>query len=178
MIRLSVLYLVLCFLFLNFSGFGGTYIEKLQLGTKLAQAEDLTKQIQTSRNGPCKPTPRDILGPFYVPNAPERTSVGKGHVLSGVVRSSVDCSPIAGTRIEFWLVGPHGRYDDDHRATLFSDKMGEYKFESNFPPSYARRPSHIHIKVTAKGYRTLTTQYYPVKGQTEGKFDLVLIPED
>jgi protocatechuate 3,4-dioxygenase beta subunit len=176
--RLSVSLLVICFLLLTFLGFGSSHIETLQLGPKLAQAEDSTKHTQTTHDGPCKPTRPDMLGPFYVPNAPERTSVGKGHILSGVVRSSADCSPIAGTRIEFWLVGPHGRYDDDHRATLFSDKMGEYKYESNFPPPYAHRPSHIHIKVTVNGYRTLITQYYPTKGQTEGKFDLVLIPED
>ncbi len=176
--RLSVSYLVLCFLFLTFPGFGSTNVETLKLGPKQAQAEDSTKHTQTTHDGSCKPTRPDMLGPFYVPNAPERTSVGKGHILSGVVRSSTDCSHIAGTRIEFWLVGPHGRYDYDHRATLFSDKMGAYKFESNFPPSYAGRPSHIHIKVTVKGYRTLITQYYPAKGQTEGKFDLVLIPED
>lgn len=53
-----------------------------------------------------------------------------------------------------------------------------YKFESNFPPPYSGRPSHIHMKITVKGYRTLITQYYPVKGQTGGEFNLVLIPED
>lgn len=176
--RLSVSCLVLCFLFLTFLGFGSTNVETLKLGPKLAQAEDSTKHTQTTNDDLCRPTRPDMLGPFYVPNAPERASVGKGHILSGVVRSSVDCSPIEGTRIEFWLVGPHGRYDNYHRATLFADKMGTYKFESNFPPPYAGRPSHIHIKVTVDGYRTLVTQYYPAKGQTESKFDIILIPED
>ncbi|ODS34248.1 MAG: protocatechuate 3,4-dioxygenase beta subunit [Candidatus Scalindua rubra] len=79
--RLSVSYLVLCFLFLTFPGFGSTYVETLKLGSKLAKAEDLTKQTQTTQDGPCEPTRPDMLGPFYVPNAPERTSVGKGHIL-------------------------------------------------------------------------------------------------
>ena len=39
------------------------------------------------------------------------------------------------------------------------------------------RPSHIHIRVSAEGYRTLVTQHYPQKGIAEGHFDLVLIPE-
>ena len=104
--------------------------------------------------------------------------MGKGHVLSGVVRTSADCSPIEGAKIEFWLAGPNGKYDDDHRATMFTDKTGAYKFESNFSPPYSGRPSHIHIKVTVKGYRTHITQYYPTKGQTEAAFDLVLNPED
>lgn len=123
----------------------------------------------------CRPTPADSLGPFYEPNAPERSSVGKGYVLSGAVRSSDDCSPIAGARVEFWLTGPDGRYDDDHRATVFAAADGKYTFESNFPPAYGNRPAHIHIRVTASGFQTLVTQHYPVARQTTGALDLVLI---
>ncbi len=125
---------------------------------------------------PCKPTPPDALGPFYQPNAPERASVGKGYVLTGVVKSS-ECAAIAGARLEFWLAGPDGRYDDAHRATMFADDKGAYHFESNFPPKYSFRPPHIHILVTAAGYRPLVTQHYPKEGTTEGHFDVVLIPE-
>jgi protocatechuate 3,4-dioxygenase beta subunit len=124
----------------------------------------------------CAPTPSDALGPFYKPNAPARTSVGKGYVLKGVVRSSVDCSPIQGARLEFWLAGPDGRYDDDHRATLLSDHSGAYRFESNFPPAYSGRPPHVHIRATADGFKTLVTQHYPAPGQVEAAFDLVLVP--
>lgn len=168
----------LCFLFLTFFCVGGTLIKTPLLGLTPAKAEESTKPSLMVNTDPCKPTPTDALGPFYVPNAPERTSVGKGHVLSGVVRSSTDCSSLIGAQIEFWLAGSDGKYDDDHRATILSDKDGVYTFESNFPPPYIGRPSHIHIKISAKGYRTLVTQYYPAKGQAEGKFDLVLIPED
>ena len=70
--RLSVSYLVLCFLFLTFLGFGSAHIETLQLGPKLAKAEDSTKHTHTTHNNKCKPTRPDMLGPFYVPNAPER----------------------------------------------------------------------------------------------------------
>ena len=37
----------------------------------------------------CSPTPWDKIGPFYRPNAPERTSIGKGYLLRGTVRSVV-----------------------------------------------------------------------------------------
>lgn len=124
----------------------------------------------------CEPTQPDQLGPFYVPGAPERLSVGQGHVLGGVVRSSAGCAPIAGAQIELWLAGPDGEYGDDYRATLFADASGVYRFESNFPPPYTGRPPHIHIRISADGYETLVTQYYPAEGQTEGAFDLVLIP--
>lgn len=124
----------------------------------------------------CEPTHEDYLGPFYKPNAPVRSSVGRGYVLSGVVRSAVDCSPIAQARIELWLAGPDGRYDDDHRATVFADRSGAYRFESAFPSAYTGRPPHIHLRVSAPGFKTLVTQHYPQEGRTEGRFDLVLIP--
>lgn len=124
----------------------------------------------------CSPTPADALGPFYEPGAPVRAKVGTGHVLRGVVRSSRTCRPIARARIEFWLAGPSGRYDDAHRATVFARRDGSYRFESNFPPSYSGRPPHIHVRVTARGYRALVTQFYPRRGQTRARFALVLRP--
>jgi protocatechuate 3,4-dioxygenase beta subunit len=124
----------------------------------------------------CQATLPDQEGPFYVPGAPERSSVGQGHVLRGVVRSSDGCSPIAGAQIESWMAGPDGVYTDDYRATQFADAAGAYRFESNFPPPYTGRLPHIHLRVSAEGFETLITQYYPAEGQTEGAFDLVLIP--
>jgi protocatechuate 3,4-dioxygenase beta subunit len=124
---------------------------------------------------PCLPTEPDMLGPFYVPDAPIRTSVGKGYFLKGIVRST-DCSPIPGAKIELWLAGPNKVYDDAHRATIMADSSGSYRFESNVPLPYAGRPSHIHLRISAKGYSTLVTQHYPAGGKTEATFDLVLLP--
>jgi protocatechuate 3,4-dioxygenase beta subunit len=123
----------------------------------------------------CPPTPPDALGPFYVPNAPVRSRVGSGYVLRGVVRSSSDCRPIPGARVELWLTGRDG-YDEEHRATLVADEAGRYVFETDRPGPYERRPPHIHVRVAHPGYRTLVTQHYPVDGQAEGTFELVLVP--
>jgi protocatechuate 3,4-dioxygenase beta subunit len=124
----------------------------------------------------CTPTEPDMLGPFYKPDAPVRSSVGKGHVLKGVVRSSADCSPIPGAVLELWLAGPDGEYDDAHRATIIAEASGAYRFESSVPPTYYGRPPHIHLRVSAKGFKTLVTQHYPAYGKTEEVFDLVLAP--
>jgi hypothetical protein len=124
----------------------------------------------------CEPTRPDSLGPFYTPGAPERSKVGEGYVLIGEVRSASDCSILKGALIELWLTGPDGRYDDEHRATVFSEESGSYRFECNFPPAYYGRPPHIHIRVSADGYRTLVTQHYPESGTSEGTFDLILTP--
>jgi protocatechuate 3,4-dioxygenase beta subunit len=124
----------------------------------------------------CTPTEPDMLGPFYKPDAPKRSSVGSGYVLKGIVRSSVDCSPIAGEVIEFWLAGPNGKYDDAHRATIIADASGSYRFESNVPTPYTGRPPHIHLRVSAAGFKTLVAQHYPEEGKTEAVFDVVLVP--
>ena len=131
--------------------------------------------LQSALAGSCEPTRPDGLGPFYKPDAPERSKVGEGYILRGAVRS-LDCSPVAGARIEFWLAGPDGRYDDDHRATLISDSSGAYAFQSKFPPAYGNRPPHIHVRVSAPGHKVLVTQHYPVGGSNEGTMDLVLLP--
>jgi len=127
---------------------------------------------------PCKPTQPDIEGPYYKPGAPERSSVGQGYVLSGVVRSFKDCLPIENAKIELWLTGPDGKYDDKHRASVYTDSSGMYGFQSNFPVHYGGRPPHIHIRVSAEGFRPLVTQHYPEQGTSRYSFDLILIAAD
>jgi protocatechuate 3,4-dioxygenase beta subunit len=125
----------------------------------------------------CKPTQPDMLGPFYEPGAPIRTSVGSGYVLSGTVLGAEECKPISNAKIEFWLANPRGDYDDAHRATGFAGERGEYRLESNVPVSYGGRPPHIHVRVTATGYEELVTQHYPERGQRKANFDLVLVAQ-
>jgi protocatechuate 3,4-dioxygenase beta subunit len=150
--------------------------------TLLIPSKTISAQTQTALSRSttlgtkCQPTPADYLGPFYTANAPVRSSVGKGYQLKGMVISSADCTPIAKANIELWLTGPDGSYDDDHRATIFSNDSGQYRFESNLPPGYSGRPPHIHIRISATGFNTLVTQHYPATGQKAGKFDIVLVP--
>jgi hypothetical protein len=106
------------------------------------------------------PLLRTAKGRSTQPDAPMRSSVGKGYYLSGVVKSAkiVRISPEPGLSL---ACRPNGNYDDEHRATLLADPSGRYVFESNFPPKYTSRPPHIHIRVTADGFKTLVTQHYP-----------------
>jgi protocatechuate 3,4-dioxygenase beta subunit len=127
--------------------------------------------------GVCAPTRADALGPFYTPNAPVRSAVGRGFVLSGAVRSARDCRVLAQARVEFWLAGPAGQYADAWRATVIADRDGRYRFESHVPPPYGGRPPHIHVRVSAVAHQVLVTQYYPKRGETEARFDLVLAAE-
>jgi protocatechuate 3,4-dioxygenase beta subunit len=127
--------------------------------------------------GACAPTRADALGPFYTPNAPVRAAVGRGFVLSGAVRSARDCRVLGEARVEFWLAGPAGQYGDAWRATVIAARDGRYRFESHVPPAYGGRPPHIHVRATAPGHQVLVTQYYPTRGETDARFDLVLAPE-
>jgi len=129
---------------------------------------------QAGAQTPCAPTAMDMLGPFYTPGAPIRDKVGEGYVLSGVVRSAANCSPIAGAQIDVWMAGPDGEYKDDFRAILFSQEDGSYRFESHAPPPYSGRPPHIHLLVNAPGFVVLVTQHYPRTGEIQASFDLVL----
>lgn len=124
----------------------------------------------------CQPTPVDAQGPFYRPDAPETRRLGQGYLLSGTVKAATDCQPISEAKIEVWMTGPDGRYDDRWRATLYSGPTGHYQLESFFPGPYGSRPPHIHIIVNAEGFQELVTQHYPVPGQDGGIFDLVLRP--
>jgi protocatechuate 3,4-dioxygenase beta subunit len=121
----------------------------------------------------CAPTRADQLGPFYEPGAPVRSKVGSGYVLRGTALST-SCRPIARARVELWLVNSQGEYDDAHRATLFARRDGSYRFESNRPTGYSGRPPHTHVRVSARGYRTLVTQHYPRAGRSSAVFNLVL----
>ena len=132
--------------------------------------------LATAVDFPCPPTAPDSLGPFYEPDAPLRSSVGQGYVLTGTVQSAVDCAPLPGAKIEFWMANPAGQYDDQHRATVSADQTGAYRFESGSPPDYGFRPPHIHIRVTAEGFKPLVTQHYPAEGTAEARFDLFLPP--
>ncbi|HYB41529.1 MAG TPA: intradiol ring-cleavage dioxygenase [Candidatus Methylomirabilis sp.] len=137
----------------------------------------LAGAISTPAQSRCAPTAADIEGPFYKPNAPGREATGQGLVVSGVVRSAVDCAPIKDARVEWWQANPGGEYDDAHRGMQLTGDGGAYRFATDFPPSYSGRPSHIHFKVFAPGYRSLTTQLYPTGGQSVLVFDLVLRKE-
>ncbi len=126
---------------------------------------------------PCAPTRSDAEGPFYKPNAPVRTSIGRGLLVRGTVRSARGCGPLAGARLEWWQANASGQYDDAHRAIMQAGEDGTYRFETDFPTAYAGRPPHIHVKVFAPRHRPLTTQLYPRPGQSQLDADFVLVPE-
>lgn len=118
----------------------------------------------------CTPTHDDGVSPTYKPNMPVRARVGQGHLLTGVVRSSRDCAPIANARLELWPEYAGRGHPDATRATVLTDQTGRYHFECDLP-------EHIHMRISAAGYHTIGQNSYHPDGQVEGTFDIVLAPE-
>ena len=118
----------------------------------------------------CKPTHDDGVSPSYIPNTLERAVVGHGHVVTGMVLSSMDCKPIANAKLEFWPEEAGLGHPDSSRATFFTDQYGQYRFECN-------PPEHIHMQISAPGYRTIGVNNYHPEGKAEGIFDIALEPE-
>jgi hypothetical protein len=121
------------------------------------------------------PATEGSLGDSDLQTAPERATVGAGFTLTGYVRNSRTCLPVAKAQIVFWLVNEKGQYDDAHRGTLYSNAQGGYRILSNFPKQYGP-PPHIHLQISAPGYQTLTTEYI-LSGKIErGEFAIGLTP--
>jgi protocatechuate 3,4-dioxygenase beta subunit len=125
----------------------------------------------------CAPTRPDMLGPFYEPNAPERSATGRGLTLTGRVTTAKGCGPVPGALIEWWSANPRGDYDVEHRAAQRADSAGRYRYETDFPGRYPGRPVHVHVRVTAPGHRPLVTQLYPRPGQAAIETDFVLVAD-
>lgn len=132
-----------------------------------------------SKNNGCRTTP-DILGPFYLPNAPERKrmitydSTENYLNISGTVYYNCD-KPLANALVEIWHADRGGNYSNSvgdnnnsyniFRTSLKTDSKGRYSLQTMLPGAYSIgdnkfRPVHLHFKITAKGQKDLVTQLY------------------
>jgi catechol 1,2-dioxygenase len=95
-----------------------------------------------------------ILGPYYLPGAPELPSKatlpmrpdepGDRVVLRGQVRRSLDDRPIAGATLDMWQAGADGFYSGFHpdtpegnlRGKVVCDEQGRFEVETVLPGPY------------------------------------------
>jgi hypothetical protein len=124
----------------------------------------------------CPITPNGYMDPNYTPNPPVRSHVGSGFVLTGVVRSGIDCSVLPRVRVEIWHAGPNGSYDMIHRGTVITDAAGRFRFETDFPGSSFGQP-HIHLRVAVAGFKPTAVAFLPKPGTKTGEIEIVLEPE-
>jgi hypothetical protein len=124
----------------------------------------------------CAITPNGYMDPNYTPSPPVRSHLGNGFVLTGVVRSGIDCSVLPRLRVEIWHAGPNGSYDMAHRATVVTDAAGRFRLETDFPGSSFGQP-HIHVRIAAPGFKPTAVAFFPKPGTKTGEMEIVLEPE-
>jgi hydroxyquinol 1,2-dioxygenase len=124
--------------------------------------------------------PRYENGDDLANGAPGESCLVTGRVLS------TSGEPIAGARIDVWQADDAGLYDVQYddltdargRGHLFSDSEGRFWFRTVHPTPYSiptdgpvgrllraagrspMRPAHIHFRIAADGYETLTTHVF------------------
>jgi protocatechuate 3,4-dioxygenase beta subunit len=115
-----------------------------------------------------EPTPAQAEGPYYKAGPPRRRSLiepgvrGRRLRLRGRVLSP-RCRPLARARVDFWQADGGGEYDNTGyrlRGWQRTDARGRYRLDTVVPAQYESRAPHIHVKVTPRSGRTLTTQLY------------------
>jgi protocatechuate 3,4-dioxygenase, beta subunit len=155
----------------------------------IAGAAGLLASANAMAAAQCRLTPRQGEGPYY-PEADlnrdnDLTNLGPGKpaalgqviYLSGLVLDP-DCKPVRDAVVEVWQAAASGKYNhsqDPNNLKLDpnfqywgrtrTDAKGAYVFKSVVPGHYPTgpttyRPPHIHAKVHAAGFLSLTTQVY------------------
>ena len=106
-----------------------------------------------------------------------RASIGKGHVLTGIVLSSLNCRALRRARVELWQANTEGKYVRATSATVLTDGSGRFRFEGPYPTAYEGVPAHIHLRIVASGHEVLLSRYVPARGARRGSVRLVLEPQ-
>lgn len=135
----------------------------------------------TRPSGQLTPTPSDVQGPYYRPNAPVRTDLfGASEEGTRVEYRTqvVDTSgnPIPGAMVDVWTADAKGVYDMESteyrgRARQTADGEGRTSFAAVRPGNYDLgvdpgtgerlfRPAHVHVKVSAPGFQPVLSQLY------------------
>ena len=143
-------------------------------------------------------TPRQTEGPFYPNKMPLDTdndliiindsltpAVGTIAYLSGKV-TDIKGNAQRNALVEIWQVDNHGIYlhsrggsreklDSNFQGygRFLTDSKGRYSFRTLKPSPYGGRTPHIHMAVSTKGKRVLTTQCY-VKNEPRNQKDFIL----
>ena len=140
------------------------------------------------------PTPKQTEGPFYPDKMPLDTdndllvvgdsitpAVGEVSHLSGTVLN-VKGQPVKNALVEIWQVGAKGVYlhTKDNRpgrdenfqgyGRFLTDSKGRYYFRTVKPVTYPGRAPHIHVAVTVKNKRMLTSHVYNGMKRNEKDF--------
>ena len=132
-------------------------------------ASNLLAFWQKAEQQALKPTPEEVLGPFFKKHAPNATNLRAAgdpgiplRVTGNIVNTRGES--VHGATIDIWQADHHGRYDVQgyrYRTKLNLESAVRYEVETVMPGHYSDRPAqHIHYLIAAPGHKTLITQLY------------------
>jgi protocatechuate 3,4-dioxygenase beta subunit len=115
----------------------------------------------------CRFTEAQTAGPYYRPGAPDRADLRPAgtdaqELLLTLEARGRDCEPLAPALIDLWHADPRGNYDLQgflFRTRHLSERPSA-QILTYVPGRYPGRTCHIHVAVSAPGYRPLITQLY------------------
>jgi hypothetical protein len=100
----------------------------------------------------CRPTESNPGGTNnYIPDAPELDSLGRGFVITGLVRSADGCRPLEDVRVQVWLATETGG-EQDNRASVRTGPDGRYRIETAPTVAQFGEPN-IHVGYDDGDYR-------------------------
>ena len=161
----------------------------LKMSAAMGLAGALFPAVSIFAQTPLRPTPEQILGPFYpISLTPNRTGNlttaanggrAKGQLLVVTGRViNINGEPLRGAKVEVWQANAAGRYahpTDTNTAPLdpnfegfgqlTTDAEGRYRFTTIKPAAYPTgpnmfRPAHIHFDVAGRQDRVVTQMYF------------------
>jgi catechol 1,2-dioxygenase len=124
---------------------------------------------QSGEEQAARPTPAEVLGPFFrkgAPNTPRLHKPGdpgfplrvEGRILN------TRGEKVPGAFVDVWHADHAGLYDVEgyrYRSKIAAGDACAYGLETIMPGHYPDRPAqHIHYIISAPGHRTLITQAY------------------
>ena len=108
----------------------------------------------------------------YIPDAPERDSLGSGFVITGLVRSAAGCRPLQDVRIQVWLATETGG-EQDNRASVRTDAEGRYRIETAPTVPQFGEPN-IHVAYADGEYRDVFIRRVVDLDDSRARVDLTL----
>ena len=121
----------------------------------------------------CEPTESNPGGTNnYIPNAPERASLGEGFIITGLVRAARGCRPLRGVRIQVWLATETGG-EQDNRASVRTDEHGRYRIETAPTVPQFGEPN-IHVAYADGQYRDVFIRRVVDLDDIRARVDLTL----
>jgi hypothetical protein len=132
-----------------------------------------TATATPARPSRCQPTESNPGGTNnYIPDAPERASLGEGFVITGTVRAALGCRPLRDVRIQVWLATETGG-EQDNRASVRTDENGVYRIETAPTVAQFGEPN-IHVAYADGEFRDVFIRRVVDLDDVRARVDLTL----